>query len=49
MVENRRMRRIFGPKREKMKAGWKKLHNWDLHNFHCSLNIIRLINSKRMR
>jgi hypothetical protein len=30
--ENRVLRRIFGPKREKMAGGWIKLHNEELHN-----------------
>jgi hypothetical protein len=31
--ENRALRRIFGPKREEVRVGWKKLHNEELHNF----------------
>jgi hypothetical protein len=27
VFENRVMRRIFGPKREKVTGGWRKLHN----------------------
>jgi hypothetical protein len=26
------LRRIFGPKRDGMMEGWKKLHNKELHN-----------------
>jgi hypothetical protein len=31
--ENRVLRRIFGPKREKMAGDWRRLHNKELHNF----------------
>jgi hypothetical protein len=31
MFENRVLRRIFGPKREKMLRGWKRLHNAKFH------------------
>jgi hypothetical protein len=27
MFENRVLRRIFGPKTDEMKRGWRKLHN----------------------
>jgi hypothetical protein len=49
MFENRVLRRIFGPKRDKVIAGWRKLHNEDLHNLHCSPSIIRMIRSRSMR
>jgi hypothetical protein len=29
-------------------GGWRKLHNEELYNFCCSLNIIRIIKSRRM-
>jgi hypothetical protein len=32
VFENRVLRRIFGPKREKVSAGWRKLHNEERHN-----------------
>jgi hypothetical protein len=43
------LRRIFGPKRDEMKGGWRKLHNEGLHNLYSSPNIIRLIKLRRMR
>jgi hypothetical protein len=46
--ENRVLRRIFGPKREEDRS-WKKLHNDELHNLYSSLNIVRVIKSRRMR
>jgi hypothetical protein len=42
-----RMLRIFGPKREE-DGSWRKLHNDELHNLHSSLNIVRVIKSRRM-
>jgi hypothetical protein len=47
--ENRVLRRIFGPKRDGVTGGWRKLHNEDLHNLYTSPSIIRIIKSRRMR
>jgi hypothetical protein len=49
VFENRVLRRIFGPKRDGVTGGWKKLHNEELHNFYSSPSVIRSIMSKRMR
>jgi hypothetical protein len=32
-----------------MSSHWRKLHNEELHNLYSSPNIIRMINSRRMR
>jgi hypothetical protein len=40
--------RIFGPKREEERS-WRKLHNDELHSPYFSLNIVRVIESRRMR
>jgi hypothetical protein len=32
VFENRVLRRIFGPKRDGVTGGWRKLHNEELHN-----------------
>jgi hypothetical protein len=47
--ENRVLRRIFGPKRDEVTGGWRKLHNEDLHSLYSSPSIIRMIKSRRMR
>jgi hypothetical protein len=47
--ERRVLRRIFGPKREEVAGGWRRLHNEELHNLHASRNVIRVIKSRRMR
>jgi hypothetical protein len=45
VFENRVLRRIFGPKRDEVTGGWRKLHN----DLYSSPNIIRMIKSRRMR
>jgi hypothetical protein len=49
VFEKRALRRIFGTKRDGVTGGWRKLHNEELHNFHSSPSIIRIIKSGRMR
>jgi hypothetical protein len=46
--ENGALRRIFGPKRDEVTGGWRKLHNEELHNLYSSPSIIRMIKSRRM-
>jgi hypothetical protein len=48
VFENRVLRRIFGPKRDGVTGGWRKLHNEELHNLYSSQSIIRIIKSRRM-
>jgi hypothetical protein len=35
-------RRIFGPKREEVAGGWRRLNNEEFHNLYASPNIIRV-------
>jgi hypothetical protein len=49
VFENRVLMRIFGPKRDGVMGGWRKLHNEELHDLYSSPSIIRIIKSKRMR
>jgi hypothetical protein len=49
VFENRVLRRRFGPKKDGVTGGWRKLHNEELHNFYSPLSIIRIIKSRRMR
>jgi hypothetical protein len=49
MFENRVLRRIFGPKRDEVRAGWRKLHNKELHSLNSSTSVIIMIESMRMR
>jgi hypothetical protein len=46
---NRVLRRIFGPMRDGVTGGWRKLHNEELHNSYTSPSIIRNIKSRRMK
>jgi hypothetical protein len=49
LSENRILRKIFGSKREEVAGGWRRLYNEKLHNLYASLNIMRVIKSRRMR
>jgi hypothetical protein len=49
VLENRVLRRIFGPKRDEVTGGWRKLHNEELLNFYSSPSVIRMIKSRRIR
>jgi hypothetical protein len=48
-VYENRVLRIFGPKREEVRGGWRRLHNEEFHNLYASLNVIRVIRSSRVR
>jgi hypothetical protein len=43
VFQNRVLRRIFGPKRDGVMGGWRKLHNEEMHNLYSSPNMIRII------
>jgi len=47
MLENRVVRRIFGPKRDKVTGEWRQLHN-ELNDLFSSPNIIWVIKSRTM-
>jgi len=49
VFENGVLRRIFGPKGNDIIVEWRKLHNEELNDLYCSLNIVRVIKSRRMR
>jgi hypothetical protein len=36
LLENRVLRGIFGPKRDEVTGGWRKLHDEELHNLYSS-------------
>jgi hypothetical protein len=43
------IRRIFGPKRDEVTGGWRKLHNEELHGLYSSPSIFRVMKARRMR
>jgi hypothetical protein len=47
VFENRVLRGIFGPKRDE-DGSWRILRNEELHNLCSSLNIVRVIKSRRL-
>ena len=49
VFENRVLRRIFGPKRGEERGEWRRLHNEELNDMYRSLNINRVMKSRRMR
>jgi hypothetical protein len=46
MFQNRRLRRIFGLKRDEMTGGWRKVHNENTHKL-CSSTGVNIM-TKRM-
>jgi hypothetical protein len=48
VFEKRVLRNIFGPQREE-EGSYRILHNDELHCLYSSLNIVRVIKSRRMR
>jgi hypothetical protein len=49
VFENRVLRRIFGPKKDEVTGGWRRLYSEELRDLYSSLSIIRMIKSRRMR
>jgi hypothetical protein len=49
VIENRVLRRIFGPKRDEVTGEWRRLHNEELNDLYSPPNIVRVIKSRRMR
>jgi len=49
MFENRVLRRIFRSRRDEVTGEGRKLHNEELNDLYCSPNIVRAIESRRLR
>jgi hypothetical protein len=49
VFENRVLRKVFGPKRDKVTVEWRKLHNEELDDLYYLPNIIRVVKSRGMR
>jgi len=46
---NRSLRKIFGPKMDEVREGWRKLHDKELHDLYSSPNNSRRIKLKGKR
>jgi hypothetical protein len=49
VFENRVLRRLFGPKTDKVTGEWRKLHNDELHDLYSLSSIIGIIKARRIR
>jgi len=49
VFENRVLRRIFGPKKDKVTGVWRELYNEERNDLYCSPNIVWLIKSRGIR
>jgi hypothetical protein len=49
VFEKRVLRKIFGPKKEEGTGEWRRLHNEQLYDLYSSPNIIRMIESRKLR
>ena len=49
VLENKVLRRIFGPKKDEVTGEWKRLRNKVLYALYSSPDINRLIKSRRLR
>ena len=49
MFGNKVLRRLFGPRRDEVTGGWRRLHNEELNDLYSSPNIVWVIKSRRMR
>jgi hypothetical protein len=42
------LRRIFGPKRDEVAGGWRKLHNEALYNLYSSPSTVKVIKTRKI-
>ena len=49
VFENKVLRRIFGPRRDEVTGDWRRLLNEEINVLYSSPNIVRVIQSRRMR
>jgi hypothetical protein len=48
-IENKVLRKVFGPKRDEVRGEWRRLHSEELNNLYSSPNITRMIIPRIMR
>jgi len=49
VFENRVLRVVLGPKMDEVIWEWRKLHSEELNDLYSLLNIVRVVESRRMR
>jgi hypothetical protein len=49
VFENRALRRVFGPKRDEVTGEWRRLHNEQRYALYVTVNMIRVMKSRRLR
>jgi hypothetical protein len=49
VFENTVLKRVFGPKRDEVPGEWRKLHNEEMNDLYSLPNIMRVVESRRMR
>jgi len=49
VFENKVVRRTFGLRSEEVIGGWRRLHDEEVHNLYAFPNVIRVVQSRRMR
>jgi len=42
------LRRIFGPRRDKVTGDWRRVHNEELNDLYSSPNIVRVIKREEL-
>jgi hypothetical protein len=48
VLENRTLRRIYGPKRDEVRGECRRIHKEELNDMYSSPNFIRVIKSRRI-
>jgi hypothetical protein len=48
VFENRVLRTVFGPKRDEVTGGWRKIHNEEFSDIYTLPNIVRVVKSRGM-
>ena len=49
VFEHRVLRRVFGPRTDKVTGEWRKLHNEELRDLYSLPNIVWVVKSRRMK